>query len=640
MKTNTYRLDIQLLRALAVISVILYHFKFSFVPGGFVGVDVFFVISGYLISASIIKAQENKKFSFSFFYFNRLKRLYPALLATVVVTYLLGFMLFSPIDFEELSASAIYSSLGVSNISFWLSSDYFDSFSKVKPLLHTWSLSVEFQFYLFWPIVLVFLAYIRKINLFFVSVVTILTGYLAYAYLSIDGSGAFYLTPFRIHEFSMGAVVYLLENKLKRRAGLDYTLFLLGYALIVLSIVFFDVNKIQFPGLYVWIPVLGTALAIYAGKSISLVQSESFITRPFVYAGEISYSLYLVHWPIFVFFSYLYLDVAVSFYWQLILIVITSVSALVMYYLVEKPFRKNIRNVSAKSYVLICLAATILVVSTATSSLIGKGWLWRLPEVLQDANNINIEEMHNFTWENQVKYGTKTDYSYSGKEKLLIIGDSQAADLVNLLVEGGHDENFDIVARTIYTECGVPYVEEDKRDVFFKRINLYTIQKPHLIKACEEQMNIFSRDAELIEKADRVFLSMNWEGFSDPYLNTAVDKFTSTTKSAEKLWVFGRKTLLKNSIEIFNSYQKGSYINIDGMERQAAKFKSDPEYNSQGILSKRKDIIFFDMLSFICPHTDKCYVLTDDKKIIFYDVAHFSPDGAKFLGNRFYEMIK
>ena len=119
MKTNTYRLDIQLLRALAVISVILYHFKFSFVPGGFVGVDVFFVISGYLISASIIKAQENKKFSFSFFYFNRLKRLYPALLATVVVTYLLGFMLFSPIDFEELSASTIYSSLGVSNISFW-----------------------------------------------------------------------------------------------------------------------------------------------------------------------------------------------------------------------------------------------------------------------------------------------------------------------------------------------------------------------------------------------------------------------------------------------------------------------------------------------------------------------------------------
>ena len=161
-----------------------------------------------------------------------------------------------------------------------------------------------------------------------------------------------------------------------------------------------------------------------------------------------------------------------------------------------------------------------------------------------------------------------------------------------------------------------------------------------LIKACEEQMSIFSRDAELIEKADRVFLSMNWEGFSDPYLNTAIDKFTSTTKSAEKLWVFGRKTLLKNSIEIFNSYQKGSYINIDGMERQAAKLKSEPAYNSQGILSKRKDIIFFDMLSFICPHTDKCYVLTDDKKIIFYDVAHFSPDGAKFLGNRFYEMIK
>lgn len=311
-----------------------------------------------------------------------------------------------------------------------------------------------------------------------------------------------------------------------------------------------------------------------------------------------------------------------------------------MYYLVEKPFRKNVGSVSTKSYVLICLTAAIIVVATAASSFFGKGWLWRLPDVLQDANNINVEEMHKFTWMHQVKYGTKTNYLNSGKEKLFIIGDSQAADLINLLVESGHDENFDIVARTIHTECGVPYVEEDKREDFFKKVNLYTIQKPELIKACEMQMGIFNHDAELIEKADRVFLAMNWEGFSDPYLNDAIDKFTSTSESAEKVWVFGRKTLLKNSIEIFNSYQKGTYINIDRLEMQAAKLKSKPKYNSQEILSRRKDISFVDMLSFICPRADKCYVLTDDKKIILYDVAHFSPDGARFLGDRFYEMIK
>lgn len=108
MKISNYRLDIQFLRALAVISVILYHFKFSFVSGGFVGIDVFFVISGCLISASIIKTGQEGRFDFSVFYFNRLKRLYPALLATIIITYFFGFILFSPVDFEALSSSAVY----------------------------------------------------------------------------------------------------------------------------------------------------------------------------------------------------------------------------------------------------------------------------------------------------------------------------------------------------------------------------------------------------------------------------------------------------------------------------------------------------------------------------------------------------
>ncbi len=642
MQPKNYRLDIQLLRALAVISVILYHFKFLSLPGGFVGVDVFFVISGYLISGSIIKAQANEKFKFSKFYFNRLKRLYPALLATIIITYAFGFLLFSPIDFESLSASTIYSSLGVSNINFWLTSGYFENFSKLKPLLHTWSLSVEFQFYLVWPIIIIFLAHFKQINIVTITAITLLTGYISYEYLSIDGSGAFYLTPFRIHEFSIGAVIYLLENKFKRKKPADYVLFISGYSLIIYSIIFFDISKIQFPGLHVWIPVIGTALAIYSGKNLDRIQAKSIITRPLIYIGEISYSLYLVHWPIFVFFTYLYIDISLSLNWQLGLILLTYVSALAMYYLIEKPFRNNVRNITSRSYVLICLCITIIIITLAMSSLIGKGWLWRLPQVLQDANNISIEEMHKYTWDNQIKYIDKLDFADTGKEKLLIIGDSQAADLINLLVSSEHYKDFDIIARTIFTECGVPYIEESKKEEYFKKINLYTIQKPDLIKSCEKQMSIFSSDSELalIDKADTIFLSMNWEGFADPYLDTAISQLVSLSKSPNKIWVFGRKTLSKNSIDIFNSYQKGSYVNIDGMERQAAKFKPVSMYKSQEILSQRSDIKFIDMFSFICPDTDRCYVLTDDKKIIFYDEAHLGPDGANFLGNKFYEFIE
>ena len=498
---------------------------------------------------------------------------------------------------------------------------------------------MEFQFYLAWPIIIIALAYFKKINTLTISAITLLTGYISYKYLSIDASGAFYLTPFRIHEFSIGAVIYLLEKKLKKKKLADYALFVTGYFLIIYSIIFFNIEKIQFPGLYAWIPVIGTALAIYSGKNIDKIQAKSIITRPLIYIGEISYSLYLVHWPIFVFFKYLYIDIKLSFNWQFTLILLTYFSALALYYLVEKPFRKNFRNVTSKFYLLTCICIATLIIGVAVSSMLGKGWLWRLPKVLQDANNISIEKMQKYTWEHNSKHVTKTDFANTGKEKLLIIGDSQAADLINLLAESGHENDFDIIARTVYTECGVHYIEETKEEEYFTKINSFTIKKPELIETCNLQMNILKSDLELIKKSDRIFISMNWVEFTEPYLNTAINQLVSTSNSPNKIWVFGRKDLSKNSIEIFNSYQKGSYTSIDSMERQAIKFKPGIDSKTHETLSRHKDIKFIDMYSFICPEIDKCYVLTDDKKIIFYDTAHLSPDGAKFLGNKFYDLI-
>lgn len=156
LKQKYYRPDIDGLRAIAVIFVILYHFNVGLFSGGFVGVDIFFVISGYLITKGILEKQHEGAFEFSDFYFRRVRRLIPALLATIVVSYIAAYILFSPADFKQMSGSTVYAISGLSNLFFWMESGYFDTSSIVKPLLHTWSLSVEIQFYIIWPFFVVF----------------------------------------------------------------------------------------------------------------------------------------------------------------------------------------------------------------------------------------------------------------------------------------------------------------------------------------------------------------------------------------------------------------------------------------------------------------------------------------------------
>lgn len=634
---NKFRSDIQSLRALAVLVVILYHFQVSFFKGGFVGVDIFFVISGYLISKSIINNAENNNFNFINFYFGRVKRLYPAFLVTILITYILGFFVFSPVDFEALSATVIFSSVGLSNIYFWLTSDYFDNFSTLKPLLHTWSLSVEFQFYLIWPLILLFMVYLRRLYLVFLLSITLISGYISYKYLAHDATGTFFLTPFRIHEFAFGALIFLIERRLILKEKLNNIIYILGIFLVFFAIFKFN-STMAFPGSIVWIPVIGTSLMIYAGGNISF--SKLVHLKPIEYIGEISYSLYLVHWPIFVFFVYTFPEIVLDYKVKLILIFITFIFSIFLYTFVEKPFRKNVFGVGRGGYVIVCQSFVILIVLIGASSFIGKGWIWRLPQELRDANNINIDEMHAYTWENQKKYAVKNKFNLDGKEKILIIGDSQSADLINLLIESGHDKQFDIVARTIYTECNIPYLSEPDKNEYYKKINNMTISKPDIIPICNEQINSVMNEKILFEQADRIFIAFNWNDFTVPYMDKSLDKVNEIASSNKKVWIFGRKDLSKSSIELFNIYNSKKYATLENIDEFAAKFKKTQNSSIEKLLKSRESTTYIDMYNLICKSKNECSVLTEDKKIILYDSAHFSPDGAKFLGSRFYQMIK
>ena len=290
-------------------SVIIYHAEFIsggslIFPGGFLGVDIFFVISGFLISRIIINEVSNKQFSFKDFYNRRARRILPAALVVTLVVLVVGFLVLLPKALVELSQSAIASTFFSSNFFFWLSDSYVAEPSKVKPLLHTWSLSVEEQFYFVFPFILLAIFKLGKKNLL-PAIVVLFVLSLLYAQLSWerDSDGVFFLLPSRAWEMLAGsflAAVYSYRGEqLARRPGMSDALSLMGIVLILLSFIFYD-DKMQHPSVFTMVPVLATAFVIYFTRPGSISYALLGNT-PMRAVGLISYSWYLWHWPVFVY---------------------------------------------------------------------------------------------------------------------------------------------------------------------------------------------------------------------------------------------------------------------------------------------------------------------------------------------------
>jgi peptidoglycan/LPS O-acetylase OafA/YrhL len=336
----THRPDIDGLRAVAVLPVILFHFGFTFLPGGFVGVDVFFVISGYLITRLLVDDIEAGSFSFARFYERRARRLFPALFGVVVATIVLSPMLLSTSGTQESWASAIATLTSLSNVFFYSVSGYFETGSLTKPLLHTWSLSVEEQFYMVWPLLVLALMRLggRRALLAGMGVMGVISLFAAQTLLKIDSSAAFFLTPFRVVEFTIGAVV-LWFDRVGPNSGpspVQSISLVLGLAAIIYSVLTFS-ETTAFPGLSVLIPAIGTALALWGGPSIHI---GWILNNPLMRGiGLISYSAYLVHWPIAVYFD-AYAFRAPNLTEQLAMLASTMVVSTIMYRYVEQPFRR------------------------------------------------------------------------------------------------------------------------------------------------------------------------------------------------------------------------------------------------------------------------------------------------------------
>ena len=346
-----YRSEIDGLRALAVIPVIFFHAGFEIFKGGYVGVDIFFVISGYLITTIIINEMELGKFSLINFYERRARRILPALFFVMLVCIPFAFFILFPSDLKDFSQSLVAVSTFSSNFLFWSESGYFDTAAELKPLLHTWSLSVEEQYYILFPLFLLLTWRLGKkwvlILLAIIFIISLSTSHWAAHNAS---SANFYLLPTRGWELLLGvfSAFYLQTNKFFRSKNINQIASLLGMSLIVYSIFSYD-DKTPFPSLYALVPTVGTVLLILTAVKGTIVH-KILSFRIMVGIGLISYSTYLWHLPLFVFSRHVN-PTELSSFLLIILSLLSFFMAYISWRFIEKPFRSKV-SMNRKNLVL------------------------------------------------------------------------------------------------------------------------------------------------------------------------------------------------------------------------------------------------------------------------------------------------
>lgn len=336
-----YRPDIDGLRALAVVPVALFHARIPGFAGGYVGVDVFFVISGFLITSILLRDIRAGDFSLARFYERRIRRLLPALFAVVTASMAIAYWLLLPREFQNFGKSVAASALWVSNVLFFREAGYFDAPAELKPLLHTWSLAVEEQFYLLFPLMLV--ALYRFFSGYAVSALlalSVLSFALCAWMMSYRESAAFYLLPFRAWELGMGALLAAAALPAPRERAATI-LGAVGLACI-LAAVFFYTPATPFPGWAAALPCLGAALLIYSGASRGSAIRRLLSLRPVVFVGLISYSFYLWHWPALVFARYYHID-DLGVLGEASVVLAALAGSALCWRFVERPFRHSDR---------------------------------------------------------------------------------------------------------------------------------------------------------------------------------------------------------------------------------------------------------------------------------------------------------
>jgi peptidoglycan/LPS O-acetylase OafA/YrhL len=439
-KDMKYRSDIDGLRAVAVMSVIFFHYSIGNVfTGGYVGVDIFFVISGYLITSIIYSDITKGTYSITDFYHRRVRRIFPALFVIFIACLIASFLMNFPSETQDIGKSIASSIFFVSNILFYTSSSYFDHKMELNPVLHTWSLSVEEQFYVLFPILVYSMRTLSHKKRLMVLLIFSLASFAASAVqVYIEPTAAFYLVPFRAWELLMGSLLALKAFPSVAKPWQIESISGLGLVLIASSLIFYS-KSTPFPGLAAFIPCAGATAIIYAGGLRKTFVSNFLGLPPIRFIGLISYSLYLWHWPIWVYTRINREPSGLAE--KLSLVALCIIIATLSWWFIERPFRKAPYRLSVKSTLAVASASMASVATLAFFMGTISSQFWQLPirvekilaytDATEHSKETRVGTCFLTSEFNSFEYYKKEECLNLSNEKknILIVGDSHAAHL-------------------------------------------------------------------------------------------------------------------------------------------------------------------------------------------------------------------
>ena len=619
-----YRKEIDGLRAIAVMSVILFHAGFEWFKGGYIGVDVFFVISGYLITSLIVSERMENNFSLVKFYERRARRVLPALFFIMLVSIPCAWLLMLPYQLEDFAKSILAVCVFSSNILFWRESGYFSEATELKPLLHTWSLSIEEQFYLFFPLGLLAVWRFGLKKMAQISTVICLLSLCLAEWMAEKGIivANFYLMPTRAWELLIGSLVALYLLRAKRTGcKLDEFGSVLGIGMIVYSVLMFDKTS-SVPGLMALIPTLGTALVLIFAVQGTII--NTILSTPWMVGlGLISYSAYLWHQPMFAFARLWMPSPSYRAVLFLGLILATLFLAWLTWLFVERPFR--LKSAFSRRQVFSGIAVSMAVFcSLAVMGIIGQGGFNRFPEKdrkLLAVNPINLGRYTEKTFKQMRGNSFKQD---AGTLRVAIIGDSLAEDLVNMIVENGYMSTAQIVTFTITAQCPKYLGGADVAALYSQHGEYYNKEY------CDKNSNI-AESVGLARSADVVVLAASWRKWEvERILETLL---AYDLKPEKKFIIIGPKS--------FGAISVRSYIDLSETERIHVRnpIPANVLIANSILRDALPPTIFVDVISILCGNGATCPVFTPRGELISYDGVHFTPEGARFAGERVFEHL-
>ena len=638
--TKNYRADIDGLRALAVLSVVAFHFNDYRVPNGFLGVDIFFVLSGYLITNVIYNEIKQNKFSFKDFYIRRIKRILPAFFTVLIVGLALARLLFLPDDYSEVKESALSAILFVGNFFFaQLDGGYFSGEINQKPFLQLWSLAVEEQFYFIFPIILIGLTtFTQKCKRFIhsgtililillgLTTISTLSGLIHYTWDS------YYLAHIRFSEMLIGAMlaIFLVEHPKSQISSTNNKILSIVSLIIILVSVFWGPYvKPYFPGVLALIPCLATAGLIYAGRNTEQWYNKLMSITPIVWVGKISYSLYLWHWTLLAIFRYVADGRSFPIHTQIGLLALIFICSTLSYYFIEEPLRHRKWSFSSAALSLY-VSPSILILAFA--------FLYPTPDYKFDV--AEIQQLYKTEIAYEPNNPTTAVGDRSKPLNVLIVGDSHALHSRPLLDsiaqhEGWHgtisgikaggyfyDKNMDsstlsnLIKRGIYGDRGInEHLYLKRNQQLLTDYNNYST----IIVANFWGSKYYHKDPDMLNRIDQMLTTFTNAGKDVVLLNTCYYYNTSLSHAS----------LVQKGLGVDSQYLKTLFDRdpLTGADFEESKRVADSI--QRHVEHKFPTVRWVDMTQYIPEN------LFHDGVSVLSDWAHLSPHGAKYLAGEF-----